>query len=439
MKLSPRLLAPLALCAVLAPVRAAQADDAVAPPVARDLLSIARREAEREREQLATRVQALLAELRSTSDANLGFVQDKIKEVAAIGPAALPVLMQAMDAEGVAPGAVNVRLNSARAAAAIGGPAALEALLGLAEKGSRTGRLHAAYALGLLRDQAALGAVKSLLAVEDADLQRESLLALGSIGGDEAVAILRSYVPSPQPLLAAAAVKGLADNADVPSAGAVQTRLSLELAATPPAEVLLTAALAFVAAVPTEAALAAAEGQLRSETASPPLREAAVRAVRAIGLAFDSSRKAAVESLEVALGSTARNVVLAAAHALDDLGDDSGIKAVTAELDVELGRNPKNYTARYKRAELLLEFGEWRDAQRDLNEGLKVDRDLRSPDKVHLMMARAYAGMKRPSDAVRFLSKLPKGACVQLPTVYPEFAEMAGDERYAKLFQLADR
>ncbi|MBI4878590.1 MAG: HEAT repeat domain-containing protein [Planctomycetes bacterium] len=389
----------------------------------------------REQAALRARVEVLLRDLQSSSDHSLGFISGKIDELVGIGLPALEFLAAALNHETAAPGAVNAGVNAARALGRIPGQEVTEALVRVAREGGAFGRRNAALALGLRADPALMPVLKELLAAEDKGVVCEALRALGRIGGAEARELLRGFVAAREAAVAAAAIQGLASAAGEECRDDVLARLREDLGSASPAEDLVAAALDYFTAFPAAEAVPELERALQLGNATPRTQSAAIAALRATGLAHSRMRKRVLETLQAATRVGLRATVKAAALAMLDLGDDSGVAAVTADLDFEPNRSPKNYTARYRRADLYLEFRRWREAANDLKEGLKQEKDPREPNEVYFALARAYAGMGQFGPAAKYLSQLPEQDFSSLPARYPEFAEMAADPRYARIFR----
>ncbi len=414
---------------------AGQEASAAAGGAPHDLISIARLEATREQAALRARVEVLLRDLQSSSDAGLGFISGKIDELVGIGFPAVELLTAAINHETAAPGPMNAGVNAARALGRIPGEEVTAVLLRVAREGGTFGRRNAALALGLRGDPALLPALKELLNDGEPGVVREALRALGRLGGAEARDLLRGFIAAKEVAVAAAAIEGLGAAASEDCRDDVLARLREDLGGASPSEELVAAALDYFTAFPAAEAVPELERTLQLGNATPRMQTAAIAALRATGLAHSRTRKRVLEILQAATKVGLRATVKAAALAMLDLGDDSGIAAVTADLDFELNRNPKNYTARYRRADLFLEFRRWREAASDLKEGLKQEKDPREPNDVYLALARAYAGMGQSGPAAKYLSQLPEQDLSGLPAQYPEFAEMAADPRYARFFR----
>jgi len=427
----------LILLASAAGLAGAQSESTPAAPAAepRDLLSIAKTEADRERAALTSRVSQLLNELRSSSDGSLAFIQKKIEELRAIGAPAIEMLAEAMNHTSDASPEINAGINASRALAGIHGQQAAGALTRLTREGGKFGRLNAVRALGLRGDPTFLPVLEKLLTDEDPELVRLAIEAIGGLGGPGSEALLIRFIDSKEAAYTSTAIAGLAQLAAKAAAPQILARLRKELAAAEPAANVIEAGVSYLKVCPLAEALPELQQALEGSAAPLSRRLAAVEALLATGQSVSGTRKAVLKILRTASLGALRAVTKAAALAMAELGDDSGISAVTADLDREIDQNPRNYNALYKRAELYLEFSKWQRAASDFRDGLRQEKDPRDPDRVYLGLAHAYAGMSRYADAAKYLNRLPEARVKTLPEEYTVFREMADDSRYGRIFR----
>jgi HEAT repeat protein len=101
------------------------------------------------------------------------------------------------------------QLDQARDALVLIGEPARDKLIFILREGHLHRRQDAAYVLGLMKDPAAVPALKLALHNPDPLLRMLSVQALGKIGGAEAQEALRQAVGDPDPKVADAARKGL--------------------------------------------------------------------------------------------------------------------------------------------------------------------------------------------------------------------------------------
>ena len=422
---------------ILAPSSRAQSVEESPPAVTvkRDLLSIARREAEREAASLRATVDKLLGELQSSPDAGLAYISTRIDDLVAIGTLAVPQLAAAMDIDRSSSGAQNRAINATRALARIPGQPASGALARLAKDGSKHGRRYAAIGIGQRGDASLLPVLKNLLGDKDASVIVEAITGVASIGGDERRDLLVPFLSHENPALAATAMHGLAAIADGKIDGAVLLRYSKELEKIPPNEGLVYSALTYLTARPVAGSISAIAFPLSDTNSTVRVRNQAVAALLAAAQADRRNESDVIDALRKALKLGPRSVTDEAAMAMNELGSDEGLKAVTADLDSEIDSNSKNANVRYKRGEVYLRFQKWKSARRDFEAGLKIEKQQpRDPQRVHIGLARAHAGMADFRDAARQLQKLGETDLSDLPTLYPEFREMADESRYSRIF-----
>lgn len=432
-----RSLPALALAAIGALTAAAPAQSPPSNPAAddHDLISVARREAEREREALRGRVTALLADLSGSTDDSLGFIASRIQELSTLGSAAVPMLGAAMNYEGEAPGRENAALNAARAFARIEGREALTELARLTREGNAHGRRYAVFALGLRGDPTALPVVRALLTDGDRRVVVEALIALGALGGSSARGEIKPFVGAGDDFTAAAAIETLATMGSDEVDADVVSRLRDELSQDPASEELLHASLLYLARRPAAVDVAEIATMLRNGNNSFRVRKQAVTVLHAAARTQSRVRRDVLDALRDALGAGPRAITEAIAIAMNDLGDDSGVATVTAPLDDEIDANPKNVNARYQRGELFLRFKLWKQARRDFNDGYNLEKKQpRDEERVYIGLARAYAGLGQQRDAAKWLERLSGMDLSGLPTDYPEFEEMAAEAKYSDLF-----
>ncbi len=434
-----RFVPALALGLVVATSAPAQNENAGTNAAAarRDLLSVARAEAARERAAIDAQVVKLLDELKATTETNHSFITTRIDALVAFGPAAIPLLVSAMDHEDPTQGAQNAGTNAARAAARIPGQPVVNELTRVAKSGGKFGRKNVARCIGWRGDPVLLPILKELLANEDTDIQREGLLAVGMVGGKDAPELLRPFYEDTNAALASAAIHSAAQIADASSARALEQRLRAEISSPPTArdDRVLAALIEYFSAVPDPAVFDALDDVLRVTDTPVQVRIAAIDALAELALSQEGSKARVIDALRLATKAGLKSIVKAAALAMLRLGDPSGADDVTQDLDQEISRNKNNFNARYKRAEIYLDFYRYKDAQRDFSEGLRIEKDPRDPERVFVGIARAYAGMGRFSDAAKYLRKLPDRDFSDLPSLYSEFQGMASDPRYGAILK----
>jgi HEAT repeat protein len=399
-----------------------------------DIVAIARAEAAREAAALKARCETLLAELRSSTDENNPFVASRLAELAGHGSAAIDALLAAMNHPDVSPATRNAAVNAARALARIPGQAAVSGLLHLAREGQANGRRHAAIAIGARGDRSLLGVLREL--VEDAEPQVvvQALIALGQLGGEESLLPLRKRVGDGDKSIAAAAMRGLASAKDAGAAEAIRNRLATELAGENRSDDLLEAACGYFATTPDEPATALCIAVFADPNRTREARIAAVHAMQFQASSLEAVRRGVVTVLVDGLQQASGPLLEAIAAGLYALGDERGLDQLTAGLDQQIRSEPKNFQARYQRGEILLQFRNYKAARRDYLDGLKIEREPRSPERVYVPLARCAAGLDDLREAEKHLKKLGDIDLSDLPRQFSEFARMANDSNYERLF-----
>lgn len=424
----------LALSCMFAPTQNDGAAPAPAAPAVNDLIAIAKAEAVRERAAIEAKVGEIVGELRKSSDESLAFIQNHIDMLAKLGAPALRATLAVMDHGDADPGSINAGVNAAKAIARSGLPGLVDELRTLGSTGKRFGRRNAVLALGLCGDASLVPFLTERLADPEVEVVREAVVALGRVGADQAEALLVPFLQSADAGLVAATITALAETGAEHSAADIVARFDKELAAEPKHDGLVRAGVMFLERHPATAGIGPLERVLLGGNTDLGLRSEAVAALMATARKETTTRKEVLRVLRDAIKLLPRGPMRDAAKGMNELGDDSGVKIVTEDLDRQIEKNGSNIAARYKRADLLLDFGKWKEANRDLKEALKVDRDPADPEWLNLSLARSYAGMGRYSDASKHVTKLARTDVTQLPNQYPEFQPMVNDSRYERAF-----
>lgn len=409
-------------------------------PTKRDLVSIAKAEAAREAASLHGRIKTLLNELSLRTDENDPFVANRIGEISQLGSVALEDLIKAMDPPETerANGPMNTALNAARAIAKIPGQAVTAAIVRLAREGGIHGRRSAAIAIGLRSDPSLAPVVIDLCKNPDKLVVAEAIRATASLGGAEATQVLRPFLESAESMHAARAIDGLVVLKDKTVQSAVLGRLTREFEATQPSDSVLRSCFDYLAAIPTADALEPAGRVVTDTLRGSDTRAAAARTLRVVATKFDGAKRKSLGFLNDAIRTSSGLLLEQIAYEMRELGDDSGVEALVAPLDKQVKDDPKNFALRYQRGEIYLRLKEYPKARRDFAEGLKLERDPRQPERVYVALARCSAALGEEREAEKHLQKLESLLGDQdfstLPRLYPEFASMASDSRFDRLF-----
>lgn len=428
-----------------APTSPAPAQPAPAESVAKpkDIISIARAEAERESASLHGRIKTLLGELSLRTDENDPFVANRVAEIAQIGSLALEDLLKAMDPPAAerSNGVMNTALNASRAIAKMPGQAVTAAIVRLAREGGPHGRRSAATAIGLRGDPSLAPVVRELCskpAEQEKSVVAEAIRAVAILGGPDAAPALDPFIDSAEPSHAARAIDGLALLKDKSFQPRITSRLAAEYSAAQPSDPVLRACLDYVAVVPNSDTLELAGRAVTDPLRAAETRAAAARALRVIATKVDGTKKKSLNYLDDAVRTSTGILLEQIAYEMRELGDGSGVDAVVEPLDKQVKDDPKNFGLRYQRGEVFLRLKEYPKARRDFSDGLKLERDPRQPERIYIALARCSAAVNEEREAEKYLLKLESILGDQdfstLPKLYQEFVAMANDSRFNKLF-----
>lgn len=409
----------------------------------KDILSIAKAEAERESASLHGRIKTLLGELSLRTDEFDPFVANRVAEIAQIGSLALDELLKVMDPPAAerSNGAMNTALNASRAIAKIPGQAVTAAIVRLAREGGPHGRRSAATAIGLRGDVSLAPVVREICskpAEQEKSVVAEAIRAVGLLGGPEAAPTLESFIDSAEPSHATRAIDGLTWLKEKAVQARVTARFASEYEAAQPSDPVLRACLDFVAVAPNSDMLELAGRAVTDPLRAAETRAAAARALRVIATKVDGTKKKSLNFLDDAVRTSTGILLEQIAYEMRELGDGSGVDAVVEPLDKQVKDDPKNFGLRYQRGDVFLRLKEYAKAKRDYNDGLKLERDPRQPERTYITLARCSAALNEEREAEKHLLKLESILGDQdfstLPKLYQEFVAMANDSRFQKLF-----
>lgn len=418
-----------------------------------DVVSVARKEAERESATLNARVKELLRYLMLKTDIADPAIDSRIEELVHIGSVAVPLLLGAMDyPENSPPESAtplrNAGINAARAIARIPGPAVSAAIVKMSREGSVNGKRNAAIALGLRGDSSLFPALsdlvtlssKSGLSQAEKDIVAQALIGVGVLGGAEAATLLERFISAGEGDHAAAAISGLS-RIEKPSdaiLNAVVARLNTEIATTPPNEHVLASSFGFFATHPRSEVVDAAAKAISDPLRSAESRVQASHALRSIARKYESSKRKALSAMSESLQTASGAVLEEIALDMRELGDDAGIDAVVDPLSKQIREDPKNFALLYARGEAFFRLREFKLAKRDIVDALKKEKDPRQPERVYITIARCSISVDDAREAARWLKEFEDKSGDQdfsvLPRLYPEFTSMAKDPQYEKLF-----
>jgi len=395
------------------------------------LLGIAEAEAQKQQALLEKKIRDALTQLGIYTDPSLAFVQQKMREIISLGPAAVPILFEAARN----PSGERSKVNSGRMAALILAQIADErigpGISKLLAEGNDRAKINALVCLGALGKAEHRDEIESLLSSKNPEVRAEALLCMARMKLPRTPDLAKPFLEEKDERLELAGIEALTLLGDAAREGLVLPILSSSQNAS-----VIDAAIRFLDACGTAAAIPVLVKNYETKHLKRRQRIAAIKALKKIGKrAGPKGSEPIIAFLKTCLSSFDSRTIREAAFALNDLGDDTGVKMRTQQLDRLIA---KHSSAEYyfRRGEIFLEFKKYKQAQRDFNEGLRKDRKGgRYGSQVFIALARCYAAEGRFADTERTLRKAGLSDTTHLPREYEEFRKMAADERYGKVFR----
>ncbi len=412
-----------------------------------NLIDIARNEAEKERSATVNRIRTILRQLGIYTDPSLDFVQQKIREILSFGPTALPFLVEAMENPSDERTIVNSGRMAARILAGIDDPRVETEAYRLLTTGNDRAKINALHCLGSLGGSSYLKEIEALLQSENSDLVSEALFCLGRLKSPNTIKLATPFLQAEVAGQTAETTGRTADEIGNLKLAAIR---SLAQLGDPAAEELILPVIensVDLKVISAGIEFSYKSGTLRSANLlftiyeKPYLKKkqrwAIISAITEIGKRSSKDDiEPVLEFFKKLLDSRDNRTIREAAIALNELGDDSGVKVLTQQLDRLI---TKHSSAEYyfRRGEIYLKFKKYKLAIRDFNDGLRKDRTggRIGMRKVLVSLARCYAATGRYADAERTLRKAGLQDITRFPYEYEEFRAMAENERYAKVFQ----
>ena len=404
------------------------AEPADNPP---NLLTIAEAEAKKQRALIDARIKSTLLQLGIYTDPTLDFVQQKMKEILSYDGYAVRLLVDAMENQSTERTQINAGRMAASILARINDPRVRPEVQRMLSGGNERAKINALHCVGHLGDQTSSAEIVALLESKNIELQSEALICLGLMkygGTRELVAPILEGKDAGLHLAAIRALIHLSDPAN--------EDLVIPIFASSSDLVVIETGVEFCHAFGTRAAVGSLLGLYEKEGLRRKQRWSIIRALTEVGKrAGSSDQEPIIAFLKKNLNSADNRTIKEVALALNELGDDTGVKVCTKQLDRLISRH-SSAEYYFRRGEIFLEFMKYKQAQRDFNEGLRKDRKGgRYGAQVFVSLARCYAAETRFADAERTLRKAEGQDFTRLTIEYSEFRQMADDPRYAKVFR----
>ncbi len=422
---------PATLC--LLPAASAAQEDSPANGANKkpNLLDIAEAEARKQHSQVNAKIRSALLQLGIYTDPTLAFVQQKMKEIVSCGTTAVPILLEAIGN----PSTERTRINSGRMAAMIlariEDPRVKPETHRLLTEGNLRAKINALHYFGFLGKLTHETEIEALLASKNNDLKAEALICLGLMKSPKTPELAAPFLVEKDAFLKLAGIIALTHWGDPAGEALILPVLDLSKDAG-----LFMTSVRFLGDHGTIAAFPVLKKKYEKGGLKKKQRWALIKTLTSIGRRTDKKAlKPIVDFLKRHLDSPDNRTIKEVAVALNELGDDSGVKVLTQQLDRLIAKHSSaNYY--FRRGEILLDFGKHKQAQRDFNEGLRKDRrGGMYGASIFISLARCYAAEGRFADAERTLRKAELKDTTRLPFEHAEFQAMSKDGRYAKVFR----
>lgn len=399
-----------------------------------NLIDIARVEAEKHHTKLCASIRKTIRQLGIYTDPDLTIVEQKIDRILECGPLAIPLLIEAMENRSQERTLVNSGRMAAFILARVQDPRIEQEIYRLLTTSNTRGKINALHALTRLGKSLYMEEVEALVDSEELELKAGALICLGHMQSPRTKEIAGAFITIGERRLKLAAVAALGNLDEAAEGeGLVLSVLTIETD-----QQIIDACIDFARRFGGAASVEVVINKYEKASLKKRQKWAVIDALAEIGirLAAGEETKPIFTFLKKTLQSPDNRTMRKAAYALNKLGDDSGVKVITQQLDRLI---TKHSSAEYyfRRGEIYLNFGKYKQAIRDFNEGLRKDRKASryGATNVHLALARCYAAEGRFGDAERSLRKTDLTDTSRLPLEYDEFEKMAGDEKYSKVFR----
>jgi len=396
-----------------------------------NLLTIAEAEAKKQRGLIDSRIKSTLLQLGIYTDPTLDFVQQKMKEILSYGGYAVPLLVDAMENQSTERTQINAGRMAAAILARINDPRVLPEVQRMLSGGNDRAKINALRCVGLLGEQTSSADILALLESKNIELRSEALICLGLMNYEATRELVAPILAEKDEGLHLAAIRALIHLSDP-----ANEDLILPIFASSKDLVVIEAGVEFCHAFGTAASVGSLIALYDKEGLRRKQRWSIIRSLTEVGKRTGPpEQEPIIAFLKKNLNSADNRTIKVVALALNQLGDDSGVKVCTEQLDRLISRH-SSAEYYFRRGEIFLEFGKYKQAQRDFNEGLRKDRKGgRYGAQVFVSLARCYAAETRYADAERTLRKAEGQDFTRLPIEYSEFRQMADDPRYAKVFR----
>ena len=430
------------LCLALLP--ALRCDPGAAPEVddkisLEELLASYRAERERLLAGFRAKINTVVGEMESAVTGNrMERLPELRASLVALGSQAAPLLVKQLD-PGIQPsdGAAGRARQIALALREMSTRSVSVDLLDLLKLGSLAGQENALTALAGSDDPERVGPVlRGMFA--DAHKQKRSALiaAIANLGGPENFAFLGEVLTNQDPEIVKSVLVALTDSRTTAAAPKIQSLVRDVNAAAPHVEEILQYYRACPEVLDSDhcESLVNFAKALRSNS---KMAELVLLLVGEHEHAWSSTVKSDLKALAEDRSS---RIAEAALICLARAGDRNAKKDLLQPYDERIEKNDRIASAWQNRAEVKYRIGDYKSAIKDYETAHKVSAEyLRTEPEVFEGLARCYSLMGKLKDAAKWLGEggLSLARLHQLAKD-PEFAELAADEKYNRVFRLGE-
>lgn len=390
----------------------------------------------------------LFAEFRATINSSMAEFESSIKnerpqrlpeirkKLIDLGDQATPLLVEKID-----PGAKPDEVAAGRATQIalvlkeLSTRSVTVELLAILRKGSQAGQDNALIALSGSDDPERVGPVLRELFKDAHKDRRASLItAIANMGGDSNYEFLGEILSSKDPDIVESALVALTESKSEAAAPRIRALVNNTIAAAAHVEAIIAYYRACPEVVDSEhcQSLVNFAGGLRSNSKMSEL------VLFLVGEHEDAWNRKIKDDLEELAESSSSRVAEAALICLARTGDRGAKKKLLEPYDERIEKNDRIASAWQNRAEVKYRIGEYKSAIKDYEEAQKASAEyLRTEPEVYEGLARCYCLLGKVKDAAKWLGEggLSLARLHQLAKD-PEFAELAEDDKYKKVFRL---
>ncbi len=400
----------------------------VSRPSIEELIRLSKERSAQVRRQNEQRLGEILPLLELPYDKNETLVGEKIDELTKMGPSIWPLLLPQLNPNGQDDRMLQRGRNCARAIGKMEAKPPLEELFALLKNGTTEGKRNAIYLLGAFQIQESRESIEVFLdAKQESELRLQAIRALGKLKSDLSLpALLECLKHADHPL----AREILATLDEIPSNAAIQsiTQIAIEAYFRP----MLSDFLVLIEKIGGRESLP----YLCQALTFSDLRTNQLKAlIQSIGKLGAPACPQAIAPLKTLLDHPDREIQAEAGFALNELGDDSGSKILTAAADEyikDYPRDPRGYESRGK---TWFRLKRHREAIRDFKESIRLARKDAPLAEIYVLLARSHGALNQLRDAYQAL----KNANLEVSALaaykdLPELKTLRDHERYGKIF-----